>query len=88
MGNQGTGASFRIYLHRRHDALCPLVSQFQNTAQDGNFVVLQRFFTFTVKLQERLEFCLLISVGFVPAEDKVEQFGDGPRDGCWVLECA
>ena len=70
------------YLHRSHYAICPLAPQFQDTAQDGNLVVLQGFFALSVELQERLEFCLLVSVGFVRAKDVVEQFGDGPRYGC------
>lgn len=34
----------------------------------------------SVELQERFEFCFLVSVGFVRAEDTIKQFGDGPRD--------
>lgn len=39
-GLGGTGVSFKIYFQGCHDTVCLLVAQFQNTAQDGDLVVL------------------------------------------------
>jgi len=63
--------SFTIYLHRRHNGLGLFVVQFQNAVQDRDLVVPQRFLPLPVELQERLEFRLLVSVGFVCAEDVI-----------------
>lgn len=44
---------FNAYLHWCHETRDMLVTQFQNTVEDADFIIPEWFFALTVKLQER-----------------------------------
>ena len=63
-----------------------LVVELQNTIEDADFVISQGLLSLTVESEERLEFCFLVRVSLVVAEDVVEKLGNGPCNRCYYGE--
>ena len=68
---------------RSHNRLHVLGIQFKNAVQNGNLIVPQRLFSWSMELEERFQLRLLIKLMFIRSKNVVQEFGDWICNGRW-----